>query len=111
MCLLNQSSYIKFGKFSQILIKFPLIWYMVLICRPNIGIKFVVQAKQSTFLCPSPYNTGIDKPEGLAWALVAYCSAAMSSFSIASSGLDLADFPSGSLMSLAGPLWAAAHPP
>ena len=28
---------------------------MVLICRPNIGIKFVVQAKQSTFLCPSPY--------------------------------------------------------
>ena len=36
------TSICKFGEFRQILIKFPLIWYMVRLCRPNIGIKFVV---------------------------------------------------------------------
>ena len=53
---LNQRSYLKSVKFTEILIKFPLIWYIVGLCRPNIGIKFVIQTKLSTFLRPPPYS-------------------------------------------------------
>ena len=51
---LNQSSYLKSEKFSKILIKFPLIWYVVSPCRINIGNKFVGLNKAVYFFTPSP---------------------------------------------------------
>ena len=38
----NQSTHLKFSKFSKILIKYPLIWYMVGLSRPHIGRKFCI---------------------------------------------------------------------
>ena len=38
----NQSTRLKFSKFSKILIKSPLIWHMVGLNRPNIGRKFCI---------------------------------------------------------------------
>ena len=50
-----QSSYLKSAKFSEILIKFLSIWYIVGICRPFNGKLVSGWTKQSTFFQFPPY--------------------------------------------------------
>ena len=52
------SSYHKFLKFSEIPIKFPLIWYILGLCRLNIGRDFLVWLRQSTLFRIPPYVHG-----------------------------------------------------
>ena len=52
-CLRCLSSYLKFDKFSKIPIEFPLIWFILCLCRRNNDRNFLVWQKQSTmFMIP-----------------------------------------------------------
>ena len=54
--LCSLSSYFKFEKFSKIPIEFPLIWYILGLCRPNTDRNFLVWQKQSTlYMIPDYY--------------------------------------------------------